>query len=152
MLFAVGGLPPLASAAWIQEVVDNSRDVGFASQIGFHGDFHVVYFDNTNHVLKYAHQASGTPWTVENIGPGGHASLALDANGAPHIAFTVQSAGGTAVAHAVRTGPGQWATVTVDQGPSISDTSIAIGPNGAIHVAYRFGSQLKYAVNSPGTP
>lgn len=147
--------------AWAIELVDDGdaalvADAGSASHISITTDLagnpHVAYGNPTWLWLdlRYARKLQGA-WIVERVGlpgrVGEYNSLALDANGAPHISCWDQSSG--TLLYARKTGAG-WLHEVVDQGGSWS--SLAIDAQGNAHISYRSasGSDLKYARKSGG--
>ncbi|HEY1284316.1 MAG TPA: hypothetical protein VGE96_07535 [Steroidobacteraceae bacterium] len=139
---------------WATEIVDGQKDVGYSSHIAISGsDLHVVYFDNWNSALKYA-KKTAAGWSVEQIAKasGTAAGIAVDPAGNPHVSFVVASGGTYTLRHAAKIG-GQWTVSNVDQvaGLLIGESSIVVAANNSVHISYRYGTQLKYAVNPTGS-
>lgn len=74
---------------WAVETVDPAPGVGMHASLacGADGSLHIAYFDDLNQDLKYAHR-DGAGWHIETVGNGGKfTSVALDAQGRPHITY-----------------------------------------------------------------
>lgn len=83
---------------WQIAVVDNAGDVGTDSSLALEanppgkagGRAHISYHDKTNRALRYAY-FDGTSWLTETVDAKGwtgyDTSLALDAQGLPHISY-----------------------------------------------------------------
>ncbi len=87
-------------SAWQALTVDAAAGVGKYASIALDGSDHpqVAYYDETNQDVKYAIY-NGTAWqkqVVDADAAGGHASLALDSNGQPYIAYSAPGAVKTA--------------------------------------------------------
>ncbi|MCZ6571977.1 MAG: S8 family serine peptidase, partial [Planctomycetota bacterium] len=99
-------------SAWSIEAIPNplSTNTGFDTSLALDaiGNAHVTYRDILNGNLRYA-KLSGSVWSIETADAGGRgSSLALDANGFPHVAHN-----GTGLKY-VRWNGSQWITETVD--------------------------------------
>jgi hypothetical protein len=111
-----------------------------SATLGPDGAQHVAFYDWINKNLRYATNAGGE-WTdvlVDGTGDVGHYSgIALDAGGAVHIAYTVQTAGvPSGVRHATNAS-GAWQTDEIADGSQIGDyPQIAIDANGLRYVTY----------------
>ncbi|MBZ0272866.1 hypothetical protein K8I61_12580 [bacterium] len=130
------------------------------------GRFHLVYTDLWNDALKYASDESGT-WVIETVDSIGafhqfpddhidqaHASIALSAEGEPHLAYVERD--NADIRYAAKSG-GTWSVETIiAEGDWGKHTSIAVAPDGSAHVAamtiqYFTASYLGYATNRGGT-
>ncbi len=109
--------------------------------------------------LKYAYH-DGAKWHITRVdesgSAGAHTSIALDAQGRPHIAYkdTPYSVP-SKLKYAYFDGT-RWHTMAVDEGQGVGyDTSIAVDSKGHIHISYREGSpgalDLKYAYYNGST-
>lgn len=148
-------------SAWTTETVDIAGNSGFFSSLVLDaaGNPHISYCDIVPGQedcidLKYA-QWTGSNWSIEAVDAaedfGRYSSLALDADGNPHISY---QAGypryGLQYAH--RTGS-DWAIETVDSAEGAgSFTSLALDAAGNPHISYhdyyydsKFKDTLKYA-------
>jgi len=96
-------------ATWNKQVVDSNVGTSWnptATSLAFDprcGNPAIAYYDAGNDALKYAYQPAGQPWNIQiaditstanngngpegpvDVGP--YATLAFDANGAPHVAY-----------------------------------------------------------------
>ena len=100
---------------------------------------------------------NGTDWKIEDIGGpsisyAGGTSLAVDAQGTPHVVYFNDS--GNELHYAVKTA-GSWAITTVDSGDAGLYPDIVIGADGTPHLSYieearNGGLTLKYAVLQDG--
>ena len=144
-----------AEAGWQTFVVDSNG--GFSSSMANDswGHLHMVYFDQTNHDLKYANNTSGI-WvtqTVESIGDTGPGcSIAIDQQGWAHISYYNWSVNN--LNYATNEG-GSWNIVTVDGGGNVGpSTSISLDSQGFSHISYwadtNLGGHLGYATNTAG--
>jgi hypothetical protein len=99
----------------------------------------IAYHDETNRDLKYIEKTGefwGEPEVVHYQGTvGQYLSLALDAQGTPHISY--HQNGLDDLMYAVR-GEEGWRRFTVDASGSTGiNTAIALDPQGNPHIAYR---------------
>ena len=78
--------------------------------------------------------ASGAEWTFEKIGRGIKPALAIDGNGAAHVAFLTELMEG-AVFHATN-GAGAWRTTTVATGYFYGPVDIDVTADGHPYIAY----------------
>lgn len=79
----------LDGTEWVVETVDQTPGVGEHASIasGADGSLHIAYFDDLNRDLKYARR-DDDGWHIETVGSGGKfTSVALDAEGRPHITY-----------------------------------------------------------------
>lgn len=89
-----------ASGTWVTEAIDVNpgQDLGRFCAVAIHpqtGRLHVAYYDGTNRDLKYARKDPGGVWVRKVLDAAGdvgsHASIAVDAAGAVHIAYRDES-------------------------------------------------------------
>ena len=144
---------------WASEVVDDPAnvDVGKYASIAIDskGKVHIAYFDETTDDLKYVTGTAGswtTPVVVEAQGNvGTWASLALGANDVPFVSYWDATARRLKVASKAS---GSWSNETVDTTTNTGEyTSIAVGTDGKVHVAYHLAStaaDLRYVRGKPG--
>jgi hypothetical protein len=145
---------------WTTETVDSTGDVGSQNSLAFDasGNPHIAYLDETNWNLMYASRVGANPWTFEiitgvlplaQIGFGPR-SLAIDANGNPHLSFCQNYALG----YATKDGANPWTGVWVDNiGLTGTYNSMALDLGGNPHISYMdvTNRDLKYASNVGGT-
>jgi hypothetical protein len=117
------------------------------------GDVHMSYYDETNHVLKYASNASGG-WSTETVDDtarvGRYSSLAADAFGDVHISYYDET---NHVLKYASNASGVWLTETVDDTARVGRyTSIAVDDSGMVHLSYYDDANqaVKYATNGSG--
>jgi len=139
---------------WHSELVDAQELAGFSTSIAIDaaGHPHISYTDAANHVMKYA-RWEGSQWitqTVDTIGTAHDAhrlgtSIALDANGWPHIAY--YDSAGKDLRLASWDGAG-WILEAVDaEGWVGTRPSLRLDGDGHPRIGYRdqTNSALKYA-------
>lgn len=106
--------------------------------------------------LRYATNASGS-WAVQLVdsgdaSTGNYASLALDSNDNPHIAYKhniyVYGNAITTLRYATNAS-GSWNVATVDGG-NFYGISLGLDPSNKGHISYSDNSSLKYATNLSG--
>jgi hypothetical protein len=114
----------------------------------------ISYFDCINHDLRYVERAGeywGNPEIVTYGGQVGlYSSLAIDAQGTPHIAYYDE--GKQDLMYAVKT-PGGWQRITVDYNGNVGGRcAIALDALGNPHVSYLDGNnhKVKHAWQSGG--
>ncbi len=130
-----------ADAPWNKVVVDGAEaDVGKYCALASDGSggLAIAYYDVTHGDLKYVTGNAGsfgTPSVVDADGDTGRwPALAFEA-GQPRIAY--QDYTRQDLRFARRDGGGSWNLVAVDEGEWVgADSAIAIGPDGAITIAY----------------
>ena len=102
---------------------------------------HAVYFDGSRRVVVYAHDP-GSGWIVSDVDSShfeGHAGLALEPGGIPHVAYT---GGGGPLRHAWLSA-GTWVTETVDSNVVTARyASVALDTAGRPEIAYYGNGQL----------
>jgi plastocyanin len=136
---------------------------GTAVAIDDSGAIHVAWVSNTG--VWYAHNMDGTSFTASRVeetkidrrGPIGQPSIAVDAQGAPWIAWAEQSAAGVDVKVASELADA-WTTQTVatvaasaGAGVNPTRTAIAVTGDGTIVIVYSDGSSILAAVQGPAT-
>jgi hypothetical protein len=131
---------------WTVETV--TEDAEFSSlALGTDGLVHMSYATGP---VMYVHESPGG-WSTETVTPQGWAaretSLAVDANGEPHVGFSKVRPSG--LHYARRTG-GRWTVESVDSG-SVGFPSLALGPFGTLHMSYydHSSGDLKHAMATP---
>jgi hypothetical protein len=106
------------------------------------GGVHVAYplKSGEHEGIRYASR-EGAEWRIEHVDPyhGSQASLALDADGRPHIAFFSEARG--RFYYAFLSGPDHWRSSRLDDAYD-GAAAIAIDPSGVVHVSY--ASRLSY--------
>jgi MYXO-CTERM domain-containing protein len=143
--------------AWSIETIDSVDWVGDHTSLALDssGSPHISYFFFKNREetefgsLRYAHRV-GSDWVIESVdedGVVGHfTSIALDANGAPHISYRDDTNKTLKYAHLTQDG---WQSETVDADGDLGDynTSIAIDSAGHPHISYHdvVAGSLRYA-------
>lgn len=88
-------IPTWAESSWRSEIVDDGvgADVGRSASlvIDSQGNFHIGYYDDTHNALWYTFRANGDKrWfkmAVERSSVAAYLSLAVDAEGRPHLSF-----------------------------------------------------------------
>jgi hypothetical protein len=137
---------------WTIQVVDSNGSVGFGSSIALDpsNNPHISYFDSTNERLKYA-KWTGSEWYIQTVDSsvGGWASLAIDSNGSPHIAYS----GKNQVLMYASWISSTWITQSVDSEGRVGGISLALDPDNNPHISYYIDTtdgdnsplQVKYA-------
>jgi len=142
---------------WSIEIADDAGDVGRYTSLALdaNNNPHISYSDVVNYGVKYAKRAP-LGWqieTVENIGDriSGKAfpipSIAIDADGNPHISYQYPAWPVSALKYAKRTLSG-WQMETVDNVDGALHSSIALDAESTPHIIYQsdaIDSVLKYA-------
>ena len=131
------------------------------------GNPHISYYDKSMiregeeaNNLKYASK-SGSTWTVETVDSAGdvgkYTSLALDAKGDPHIAYSDSTEHANRLLKYASKKGGKWTAEIVPTPPGSMGCSLALDAKGDPHIAYyemtiwmRKGN-LKYASKSGGS-
>ncbi|UCF86547.1 MAG: hypothetical protein JSV71_03440 [Nitrospiraceae bacterium] len=139
------------SGVWVTETVD---DTGLALGPSFSsiatdsgGSIHIGYSNNGN--VRYAAKSSGV-WSIEPVGSGQHASLAVDTAGKGHISNYNSSNGSLNYA---TNASGLWVQEPIDDAGDVGlYTSIALDLSDNIHISYydATNGDLKYATNASG--
>ncbi len=147
-------------AAWSTEIVDSGCSTCFvgddpALAIDSQDTVHIAYFDRTNADLRYARGTAGA-WTIETAADledmGRYASLALDAQGAPRIAyydFSLIHLTGR-LRYARKDGP-VWTSETVDDSGDVGvNASLKLTTQGEARIAYHthHDGDLRYATRA----
>jgi hypothetical protein len=145
--------PTNAGGAVPSTVIDSTA--GFYSSIAIdsNGYKHISYYDETNKVLKYATDKTGS-WvniSVDTAGFVGYwTSIAIDSNDAVHISYQDNANDNLKYATCASScsSASSWTTTSVDWPGTVgSYTSIAIDSNDAVHISYydATNKELKYA-------
>jgi len=143
-----------ATGTWTTATIEPTNSSGWhfaALGIDTNGVAHVSYHDGNARTLKYATNAGGA-WVatvVDNAaGSGGRTAIALDAGGVAHISYLDFTRGRLKYA---TNASGAWRTFELDHagvGPNgWGDTSIAVGPDGRIHIVYFAGAGLRWVIH-----
>ncbi len=152
------------AVGWNIQVVDSEVYAYTSLALDGDGDPHISYFnDNNNGELKYAYY-DGSSWHIETLDTGlgldielpgenqwvgytsgGHPSLALDANGRPHISYYDNV--NYDLKYAFKDAGGWHIQVVDSQGYLGTYTSLALDANGLPRISYYdWGNDdLKYA-------
>ena len=145
-----------ATGDWITETIDATLRADYPCiAIDDAGTLHVAYEDQDSFDVRHATREGGV-WRTESLGMRGMGlSLALGPDGAAHLAFGNPGLGGGAPTHATNAS-GAWTSEPTGSGyPSGVGTapSLAIGPDGVIHVAWvvQDAGVLRYASNAAGS-
>jgi hypothetical protein len=145
--------PTNSGGAVPSTVIDST--VGFYPSIAIdsNGYKHISYYDETNKVLKYATDKTGS-WvniSVDTAGFVGYwTSIAIDSNDAVHISYQDNANANLKYATCASScsSASSWTTTSVDWPGTVgSYTSIAIDSNDAVHISYydATNKELKYA-------
>ncbi|MCC6156695.1 MAG: hypothetical protein IT350_01495 [Deltaproteobacteria bacterium] len=124
----------------VHETVDANGEIGsdIAMAGDTNGDLHIAYYEELNGDLRYATNKSGT-WSIQNVlsegNVGRHVDLALDSEGFAHISCYDATNG--RLLH-LSNETGTWAAQQADLTTwNVGwDTSIAIGRDDAVYIAY----------------
>lgn len=148
---AMGPTPELGYAwrtggVWTSEIVDDTGVTGFWNSLAVddQGDPHLSYSAISGEGLRYAHKSGGV-WTLETVGPpgsGGQTSIAVDAQGFPHVGHYL---GDSALLYSRRSATG-WVTDTVDLDAGLW-CSLALDAGGDPRIAFydETNGGLRYA-------
>ncbi len=140
-----------AHAGWAVETLDSvSIDSFHSVALDGKGNVHVAYYDRGD--FKHATNASGK-WEFSSVdrGPLGKPSIAVDANGKPHISYSVR--GGVGELRYATRASGTWEVQTVDAWGQVGiNNSLSLDSGGNAHISYVDfdGGCLKYATNGSG--
>ena len=134
-----------AMAGFSHVVVDPGTRAGEISMVmDASGNPHVTYYDYINRHLQYAWRSGsdwhlGTPWGADNIGS--ISSIALDADGYPHMIFTESTGPQTGRLWYCHKSASGWSYQLVDTtgAPGLDGLSMVLDPAGNAHVAYSPG-------------
>ena len=138
-------------SSWIYQTIQQDRIPGGTSVVeDTYGIPHACYFDPTSKILFYS--TSSTGWNEEIVDPSGtarwFASIDLDSNEYPHIAYLNQTYGD--LMYAYWTGS-SWLIENVDQTGQVGYfCSLMLDSNDCPHIAYHDlnNSTLKYATRT----
>ena len=144
-------------------VADSDGSVLYAAiAVDSSGVPHVAFCDRHGadpdaSVLRYASQTDGG-WEVETVddestGAGRFVTLVIDADDAPHVGS--YSAGAGELVYTTREADAWTADVAVAGGDLAGEHDLAVGANGAAHIAYLAsgdaGQELRYTTNGSGS-
>ncbi len=120
------------------------------------GRLHVAYTDAENGDLKYARSDDGAVWDIQPVDTVGavgvYPAMALDAVNQPYISYgkTVDTVSGLYVAFLE--GDSLWTRLQLDTTGEVSFSSIAVEPDGEMHIAYQMGlygfASLRYTTGN----
>jgi len=152
-----------AMAGWTTEFADAPKYFTHfysrAIAVDSNGFPHIAY--GGDHLYHAYHD--GMSWNYETIDPsslvGDYASIAVDSEGAVHVSYYDLTNSGLKYA---TNASGSWKTFTLDSVGDVSSvrfvsygycTSIAVDPEGAVHISYFDGNDynIKYATNASGS-
>jgi hypothetical protein len=146
-----------AGGSWAYFTLDSVGQVGYDTSIALdsNDNVHISYHDETNACLKYATNSGGS-WeyfTVDNAGEVGlSTSIAVDSGDNVHIAYRDYSDFSDGdLKYAATNASGSWVTRTLYSTGDVGyDTSIAVGSNGLVHIAFSdyTNDDLKYALGT----
>ena len=143
------------AGGWQFETIDDHGG-GSSAAIDASGNVHVTYryynLQTFNDELRYAYRDAGG-WHITVVQTThvtiGYSSLALDADGYPHISYKFYNYSPAELRHAYLDAGG-WHIETVEQAEINNATSIALDSDGYPHIAYPAAGQLKYAFQDAG--
>lgn len=122
---------------WILELVSATGAQNSSLWVDPGGEVHVAFGDYYQDELFVATNSGGA-WSEVTLGAGERAALVRAGDGNLHATF-IRGAGPFELVHAVETSPGSWTTeapLDTTTKYQFSTPSSAVGPDGAIHVAY----------------
>ena len=137
--------PTNAGGAIPTSILESTGEVGRGTSLAIdaNGYKHVTYFDDTNYVLKYATDASGS-WvnitlnTITYHQQSSSSSIVIDSGGVLHVAYSGASGNLTyATCSSTCTSNASWTFVEIDDSGSASGSpSLAIDSNNTMHISY----------------
>ena len=137
--------PINAGGAIPTSILESTGEVGRGTSLAIdaNGYKHVTYFDDTNYVLKYATDASGS-WvnitlnTITYHQQSSSSSIVIDSGGVLHVAYSGASGNLTyATCSSTCTSNASWTFVEIDDSGSASGSpSLAIDSNNTMHISY----------------
>ena len=150
---------------WQSHVVDgtveNCNVIHYGIALDADGGKHIVYMSHTDYgtsEVRYAFNDHGGHWhttTIDTVDRSAACSLVLDRNDSPHVVYGTRyqvSGGDSELRYAYPTNGPNWAVEVVDaDGDTGEANSLAIDPQGYLHVAYFHGlgghqdGELRYA-------
>jgi hypothetical protein len=115
---------------------------------------HIGYYDETNHDLRYATNASGS-WVIQTVDSAGYVghdiSIAVDSNNKVHISYYNDVSGDLKY---VTNSTGSWVIQAIDKAVYVGVyNSIAVDSNNKVHISYHDATNydLKYATVVSGS-
>ncbi len=143
------------SGVWTVETIDTIETFGDGIWMGFALDMlkqpHTFYVSDDSQSDVYYAKKSGGTWLIESVIPADGKwraafSLAFDAEGTLHEVHAEEDS----TQHYWNTGSG-WQSEMISSQRPYAGTSLAIGDDGVLHVAYSvYGGSLAYATNAGG--
>lgn len=141
--------------SWVHEEIDSGTIAGVYVDMVLDEDdnAHLVYTALENlpdgdrrYWLNYA-RWTGSGWDISTIdSEGGHfPSIALDADGDPHVSYRLSGGLSADELRYARFEDGEWTSERVDTGQTIFDTSIAVDGDGAVHIGYVDYDEINHA-------
>jgi streptogramin lyase len=145
ILFFISFLANAAWAGWTREPVETLTKFSRSSIAYHNSEIWIAYGDSRLYLAHY--NGSWQTETVDQAGDvGSYPSLAVDADGHPHISYCDQSNG--RLKYAFYNGT-SWAIETVDSGEKDEDvgwwSSLVLDSSGKPHISYYFEGNLRYA-------
>lgn len=148
------------SGSWVTRTIDSAGTVGryCAIVVDSNNAVHITYYDGSNANLKYATNASGS-WVLSvldgaSTSTGSYVSMAIDPEDNLHVAY-YETTGKTIKYLKFDSSTGLWnapVTAAAHGTNSLAYTSIAIGSDGLVHIAYQNSTlvDLMYVYGQPG--
>ena len=145
-----------SGGTWTCALIDTDNSTGGYNSIAIDSNdiIHIAFQDMTNLTARYCSNTGGS-WSCETIDDsslsmGAHNSIAIDSNDIIHI--THFDYDNNHLRYCNNSG-GTWTCETVDSGTTMqSYSSLAVGPNNVLHVAYQSQtSNLRYCSKTGST-
>lgn len=159
MAMAAKPQKPPVSTYFTTTSIDNTKaDAGDHSRIAVDadGNSHIIYYDSTNHALKYATNAGGQ-WSLSTIGSVspvfGVGDIATDSDGNVHVIYINVD---QELVYKSKTSSGSWSNdIPLNLGSGIGgQISLVIDSQGSFHLCYWYSNQtgaaIMYASGTPG--
>lgn len=150
--------PPVSSSFTITTVDSTRANVGDHSRIAIdaNGNSHIIYYDSTNHALKYATNAGGQ-WGLSTIGyvspVYGVGDIDIDSSGTVHVIYVNID---QELVYMSKTSSGSWSDeIPLGLGSGIGgQISLVIDSQDSFHLcywrSYSDGADIVYAYGTPG--